>query len=573
MKIFTDNLNKSRYIINDVSFKGYVPRVHTKMVYPEVITNAMNISCVKIKAELNIGCKKMNETDKFIKIRDDFSVDLDKILRKNEKSAWDFYINSNPETLKMYEQAQDEMTAIFSDKKFYDKFLEIDKSKLPKHEQKQLKDLLKVFDERLNSKEQFKELERKENEIANKYNAYIPVIDGKEVSKVEISKILQNDKDEVLRKKAYEALIKGGDLIADNMAEFVRLRNDFAKLKGYDSYFEYKLKEDFDVDSTFLEKLINQVYSGAIDKIKLIQEKEYSELREIFNTDKLKSYHYGFLSDTNPVKSVNNILENYNIENISKSAYKGMGFDIDKYIEEGKITLDLYPRKNKNTHGFCFGIDPGMDSRILANLRNDARSLDTLNHELGHCVYDLGISRELPVVDREPASSAFTEAIAMMMGDLPKRENILKGIVPNDILLSFKNSLKNDEANFVSKSLLIIDFEKELYKKPNQDLANLWKNLKLKYRNQDVTPENEWATIPHYLSHPAYYQNYFRANLMKIQLYNHLYSLFGNITENEAVAKYLNDNIFSKGASVEEYDLIRKITGKNFSADDFIKTI
>ena len=65
-------------------------------------------------------------------------------------------------------------------------------------------------------------------------------------------------------------------------------------------------------------------------------------------------------------------------------------------------------------------------------------------------------------------------------------ENILKNIIPEDKLILFKESLKNDEANFVSKSMLIIDFEKKLYDNPAQDPANLWKSLKLKYRNQDV---------------------------------------------------------------------------------------
>ncbi|HCB11319.1 MAG TPA: hypothetical protein DEO94_04105, partial [Cyanobacteria bacterium UBA11991] len=243
------------------------------------------------------------------------------------------------------------------------------------------------------------------------------------------------------------------------------------------------------------------------------------------------------------------------------------------YLAKGNLTLDLYPRKGKNTHGFCFGIDPGRDSRILANLRNDTRSLDTLNHELGHCMYDLNISRDLTVIDRAPASSAFTEAIAMMGGDLQKRENILNNIIPEDKLIPFKNSFKKDEALFIANSLLIIDFEREMYKNPNQDLTKLWADLRLKYRNQNHKPNNEWATIPHYLSHPAYYQNYFRAAVMKAQIYNHLHEKLGNITENADTAKYMTDNIFSKGASVDEYDLVKELTGKEFSAKDFIANL
>lgn len=515
----------------------------------------------------------MTESDKFIKLREEFSPFLNKVLRNEEKTAWDFYINSNEETMKAFEAAQEDVTDLFSNKEIYSKFLEVDGSKLSKHEQKQLKILLKTFDERLNTGEAFKLLEKKENDIAQKYNSYVPTIDDKEVSKSEISRILQMESDHDLRRKAYEANVKGGDLIADDMIEFITMRNDFAKSKGFDNFFEYKLKEDYDVDIEFLDKLINEVYSGAKDKINSIQQKKHNDLKQAFNTDKLEGWHYGFLTDSNPEKAVNTILENHSIENISKKAYKGMGYDVDNLIKNGNLTLDLYPRKNKNTHGFAFCIKPGEDARILANLRNDSRSLDTLNHEMGHCVYDLGISKDLTVMDREPSSPAFTEAIAMMMGDLPKKENILSGIVPTEDLNKFKLSLSEDEAEFISKSLLIIDFERQIYKNPNQNPAKLWADLRLKYRAQDNSPNNEWATIPHYLSHPGYYQNYFRASLMKAQIYNHLKKVLGNITENNLTANYLKENIFSKGASVEEYDLIKQLTGKEFGADDYIKTL
>lgn len=574
MKIISNYVNVNTNInVRSISFSGVVTGMANKYIKPEIVTDIMGNNCAKIIAELNIGSRIMTESDKFIKLREEFSPFLNKVLRNEEKTAWDFYINSNEETMKAFEVAQDDVTTLFSNKDSYSKFREVDGSKLSKHEQKQLKNLLKTFDERINTGEAFKLLEKKENDIAQKYNSYVPTIDDKEVSKSEISRILQMESDQDLRRKAYEANVKGGDLIADDMIEFFKMRNDFAKSKGFDNFFEYKLKEDYDVDVEFLDKLIDKVYSGAKDKINSIQQKKYNDLKLVFNTDKLEGWHYGFLTDSNPEKAVNAILENYSIEDISKKAYKGMGYDVDNLIKNGNLTLDLYPRKNKNTHGFAFCIKPGEDARILANLRNDSRSLDTLNHEMGHCVYDLGISNDLTVMDREPSSPAFTEAIAMMMGDLPKKENILSGIVPPDNLNKFKLSLSEDEAEFISKSLLIIDFERQIYKNPNQNPAKLWADLRLKYRAQDNSPNNEWATIPHYLSHPGYYQNYFRASLMKAQIYNHLKKVLGNITENNQTANYLKENIFSKGASVEEYDLIKQLTGKEFGADDYIKTL
>lgn len=571
MKI-NSNYNNFTVKRTNIEFKARLPKNITT-IYPEVLSNAMERACANIIAELNIRSRAMNESEKFIKLREEFSPDFAKRIHEEEKAAWDFYINSNPDTMKTFEVAQDNMTQLFSDKETYKKFLDIDKTKITKHEQKQLKDILKAFDERLNSGELYKAIEKKENEIAQKYNSYVAKIDGKEVSKPEISKIIQTETDPQIRQKAYEATIKGGDLIADDMVEFVKRRNEFAKFKGYDNFFEYKLKEDFDVDVKLLDKLIAEVYSGAKDKIKVIQQKTSQELKQIFEVKKLEGYHYGLLTDSSPEKPVNRILEDENIEEICKNAYRGMGYNIDELIKNGNLTLDLYPRKGKNTHGFAFCITPGEDARILANLRNDSRSIDTLNHELGHCVYDLGISKDLPFVDRDPSSPAFTEAIAMMMGDLPKKENILKNIIPPEILVKFKNSLKEDESNFISKCLLIIDFEREFYKNPEQNPGKLWSDLRRKYRGQDTAPNNEWATIPHYLSHPAYYQNYFRASLMKAQIYNHLHSVLGNITENPKTAQYLIDNIFSKGAYVEEYELIKQLTGKDFSASDYIKTL
>ena len=144
-----------------------------------------------------------------------------------------------------------------------------------------------------------------------------------------------------------------------------------------------------------------------------------------------------------------------------------------------------------------------------------------------------------------------------------------------EVLKKFKDELKKDDAKFVSRSLQIIEFEREMYKNPDQDLKALWKNMKQKYlfRGDNTYVNNEWATVPHYLSHPGYYQNYFRAALYKAQLYNTLKDNLGNITENPQTAEFLNKNLFRYGASLEDDELIEKITGKPISEDDFCNRI
>ncbi len=515
----------------------------------------------------------MSQTKLFLKLSENLSERLMPASVNLEKACWEFYTNSNPQTLSNYEKSQEEYAKIFKNKKLYEQFLTLDKKNLNTHDAKQLKDILRSFDEEINTGDEIKELRIKENEIAKKYNSYIPKIDGKEVSKAELVKITQTETDECIRKQAYKAKIIGGDLISKDLVEFVKIRNNFAKTKGYNNFFEYKLNEDYDTDTVFLDKLIYDTYAKAKPYIEKIQQKRVDEYKEFYKTKVLQNYHFGLLLKSNPEKRVNDILKKYDILNLAKKIYAGMGYDINTLEKSGKLTLDLYPRKGKNTHGFCFGVEAGKDSRILANLTNNIVSLNTLNHELGHCVYDLGLPVTKPFLDRQPASSAFTEAIAMMMGDIIKKEDVLKDILSPELLSEFKNSLKDDEANFISKSLLIIDFERSFYNDITQNPKILWKNLKIKYLKREEEEDNEWATIPHYLSHPAYYQNYFRASLMKAQIYNHLKSVLGSITENEHTAKYLNRNIFRHGALLGEYELIKMLTGKEFSEDDFIKNL
>ena len=168
-----------------------------------------------------------------------------------------------------------------------------------------------------------------------------------------------------------------------------------------------------------------------------------------------------------------------------------------------------------------------------------------------------------------------TEAVAMMMGDLPKTENILSRLVPQDVLDKFKAELKKDDARFVNRSLQIIEFEREMYKNPERDLKSLWRDLKIKYlhRGDETESNNEWATIPHYLSHPGYYQNYFRAGLIKAQLYNAMKTELGEISKNSKTSDYLNDKLFKYGSSKEDSDLILEITGKAISENDFCNRI
>ena len=534
-----------------------------------------------LTSKIDMFCKskevKNSLMNKFIKLRDEFSEILLPAILKYNIASWDFYINSTNENLEIMTKSYDEYKNLWKNKSLYKEFLKLKNIDLPKHEEKQLKEILKNFEDEITSGDVLKILSDKENEIAQKYNSYVPKIDGKETTKAEINKILETETNPLIRQKAYEANIKGGDLIADDLKDFVIMRNEYAKTKGYSNFFEYELKETFDVDIKELDFLLNDVFEKSKFLIKQKLEKTKNDLSDAFDIKKedLKSYHYGYLTENNPEKYVNKEFKTKEqIVEIAKKTYQSMGYDIENLQKKGKLTLDLFPRKGKNTHGFCFGIETEKDARILANLTNNAYSLETLNHELGHCVYTLNNSQELPFFDRDEYP-AMTEAIAMLMQDLQKRENILADYISQNILNDYKKTFVDGEIKFLTKALTLINFEKQMYEKPEQDLKKLWHDMKVKYqmRSENEELDNGWATIPHFLSHPAYYQNYFRATLIKAQIYNKLVSELGNLTENKNTAQYLRDKLFKYGKSKEENELIENLTGKKLSVDDFINSL
>jgi len=416
-------------------------------------------------------------------------------------------------------------------------------------------------------------MREKENEISQKLNSFQMTIDGKNVSKAEIQKITETETNPEIRKKAADAKIASGDLIADDLIELVKLRNDFAKKKGFDNYFDYKIAQDYDIQPKELDKLLSDVSKNIKNANTKVMTDKKQDLAQAFGIkqEDLRSYHFGLLTGDDPEKLVNDqIKTKEQVVEISKKAYEGMGYNID----ELPIVLDLFPRANKNTHGFSFPIEPGKDARILANLTNNVSSVDTLMHELGHSVFTVKTDSSLPYMVQD-TTSTMTEAVAMMMGDMIRTEGLAKDLVLPEINEKFEKSLGNEEATFVGHSMTIIEFERAMYKNPDQDLKQLWKDLCVQYKGRSPQDEttNEWATVPHFLSHPAYYQNYFRASLIKAQLYESLTDKFGKLTENKATAEYLNENLFKYGGSKDDNEILTAITGKKLSAEAFCKRI
>jgi hypothetical protein len=167
--------------------------------------------------------QRMLNIENYKKLRNEFGEKLEKAMYNAELTAWDFYTNSTGENMHKYSHAQEKMHELYKNEKLYKQLKEIKEAGLgDAHLDKQVKDLVRALYDEIESGAEMKALRDKENEISNKYNSYVMTIDGKKTTKAEILKILETETNPEIRRKAYEANVKAGDVIADDLVELVK---------------------------------------------------------------------------------------------------------------------------------------------------------------------------------------------------------------------------------------------------------------------------------------------------------------------------------------------------------------
>ena len=524
-----------------------------------------------------LGKKDYTENEKqYFEYKKQLSKKFHGLDKAESTTCWDFYINSTDENMTKYSQAYDECLKLGTSKEVFEKLKSFnEKGVTDPNLKKSLDKLIKDYTVSVAHADEIKALQKKEDAIAQTFNKCRGEIDGKPYSNAQLGKMLDNEKDVELRKKVYhERRVKAPDLIANDLIDLVKMRNEYAQKNGYKDFFSYKMAEGYKISEEKLSQLLDDLDAKTKDVANEMLTKSHKKLADAYGIEphELRPYHHGLLLEGNPIKEADKyVLNNDMITDTASNMYKRMGMDIEKL----PIFLDIFPKEGKNQHGFCFDIDTNKDVRILANLRNDLNSIETLNHELGHAAYDLGISEHLPLFQRGFASSAMTEAVAMLMESVPYREgSLVKDLgIPKELSDQLEEKRCKDLVQFVRNYLSHINFEKQMYANPDQNIPKLWYEMQHKFMNRNIPEvlDNHWASVPHFLSHPAYLQNYLRAEIMAAQIYEAAHEKLGNLSENTNTAEFFRKKLFRVGASLTEDEVIKKVTGKELNVEAFCK--
>jgi peptidyl-dipeptidase A len=196
-------------------------------------------------------------------------------------------------------------------------------------------------------------------------------------------------------------------------------------------------------------------------------------------------------------------------------------------------------------------------------------AVETLLHETtGHGLDSRYLSPRLPYLMRNHHAIT-TESHAMLMEDIVQEPAWWESVVK---LPSAKAQAVAAQAQAYTKlqklrglrwMVSLIQFERELYRNPGQNLTRLWWQLQKQYLGEEPGDQAKlpvYAGIPHFFSHPVYYQNYFLADLARSQKLETIQTRYGSLLTPEA-GDYLK-TYRKVGQRYDWDDLVERMTGE-----------
>ena len=415
-----------------------------------------------------------------------------------------------------------------------------------------------------------------------RFSRHRGVVRGEEVNDIEIKRILRESDDPEERREAWEASKTVGAEVAEDVRELARLRNEAARTLGYRDWFVLSVETSEMNEGKLLETL------GAADRATAPAFARWKasvdgRLAERFRCDvsELRPWHYAdpFFQEVPPEGAVDldPLFRERDIVALGRRTFEGLDVDVAGILDRS----DLFPRSGKCQHAFCMDVDHEGDVRILANVTDNHDSMDTLLHELGHGVYDLGYEEGLGWLLRSTHLVA-TEASALLFGGLAGEGDWLERIldVSEGDALALEGRLRAARAArmllYTRWVLVMTGFERQLYANPDADLDSVWWDL-VSHHQLVTRPHDrrapDWAAKIHIASAPVYYHTYLYGAIVAAQIRDSLNAAAGGIVDRPQAGKLLTERLFAPGQSVRWDRLVERATGAPLSVEALAREV
>jgi len=509
-----------------------------------------------------------------------FSPSLCKKTVELNKAIWILETTGSKDAADLKAKLDTEVRLLFNDPSIYQKLVswDTDPSLTDPLLKRQLNILIRLFKQYCIPIHLLQSIVELETDLLLTYANFRPIFDGKEQSENGIRAILREEENPAVRKAAWEASKQIGEILSPKILSLVKLRNLAAESIGYSDYFSMQLElqevNPLRLFSLFEEccSLSEEAYTKTIEEIQEELASRFSVPRDTIGP---WAWSEPFCQE-NPSssKELDRLAEGIDLCSVAKKFYEKMGIDVTPVLDRS----DLFEKPGKDQHAFCINIDRNGDVRTLNNLRPTLKWLETLLHELGHAIYELGFAEDLPWILKEPPHMITTEAMALIAGRQAYLKELLEslpGSSPSLIAKAEKN-LRGRQLVFSRFVLVMTYFEKELYKNPDGDLQAFWWKLVEKYQKISAPKKredkNDWAAKYHVGLAPAYYYSYLVGEMVASALQEMLLAETGSSSiATKKAGQLLRERLFAPGNTLPFEDLVLRATGKSVSCNAWIK--
>lgn len=389
-------------------------------------------------------------------------------------------------------------------------------------------------------------------------------VNGIEMSSPDIARILSTSQDRELRKKAYlsrEQISK--PLIDTGFLDLVSLRKEYAREMGTSDFVQYSLEDQE------LEPYMFSSWQEELHKILPLMKKVRSEFAgEYIKADEVMPWDEAFIASS-IAPELNSVTDMSDFLMPIDELFKKFGFDITSM----NITYDVFPRKNKSEWGYNFPIQTGIDSRILANVKDRFSGFGVLLHETGHAVHSF-TSDPGEIILNKGISGIVSEGIANLFGSFRSRKVFYSQFFGSSTKEAAKHFSELKRWSRASQLMALgrIFFDQNIYRTDLNDLDDInqlfWDNRKKLFGEDPYADQPVWANTIHYTTHPIYLHNYLLGDLTCDMLEEVFLRRESNsdIMENPiAFGDFVKNEVIKPSGMYPFPDLFKRISGEDLS--------
>jgi len=432
--------------------------------------------------------------------------------------------------------------------------------------------------------EKYQKLMNAELKLWQAFSGVKITLDGKKYGINQIDSIKKITKDAVVLKNIFLEYQKQGRLLAPDIIRMIKERNEFAVNFGYSDFYQLSLEakdqtpEQIKMLLDEVEQKTNTYFFEAkvcIDKMLAkrfhvpIDDLEpwfYSDERNLYLPERHTRKMDSLFSGSDPVKK-------------AEVFFEGIGLPIHDVVENS----DLEYRPGKSSVTAMINVDFKNDIRLISSIQNTHEGMVRMMHLGGHASHYNSISDRIPYLLKTPnyvlgeGIAKYFETLASDYGWL-KNNVVIDTVMQKRLILVCQHLHQIDQLFRCRKLLVLADFEREIYRNPDQDLDDLWLRLNSKYLGVNYPIEKNasfWAASKYATGFSCTIHNLVLADVFAAQLQHAIKNRVltktnGVYAGNKAIGMYLVANLYRYGNLLPWEQLVEKATGESLNTKYFV---